>query len=105
MLGRIENIHLNHGSMRKHPKEDMEGQMVEERGDPELRRGLKRFKKRSIQGRRRNVFADNGTSPLSLCSAPLQQRADELQGGATGFDPGSGEKLSSTQSTIARQAA
>ena len=38
-------------------------QMAEERGDPELRRGLKIFKKRSRRGRRRNVFSQRVVNP------------------------------------------
>ena len=37
--------------------------MAEERGDPELRRGLKIFKKRSRRGRRRNVFSQRVVNP------------------------------------------
>ena len=38
-------------------------QMAEKRGDPELRRGLKFFKKRSRRGRRRNMYSHWAVKP------------------------------------------
>ena len=66
-------------------------QMAEERGDPELRRGLKIFKKRSRRGRRRNVFSQRVVNPWNHEKKKVVQER-KTSGFKAKFDKEEGER-------------
>ena len=76
--------------------------MAEERGDPELRRGLKIYKERPKQWRRRNVFSQRVVNPWNhekrevvqaLKTSGFKSRFDREEASRREAREGRGERL------------